>query len=60
MLEEAVNLSPNNPVVINEYCANMIIIGDSQKNMGDLDQAFMSYNEILKYKPKEFCQYFIF
>ena len=39
MLEEAVNLSPNNPVVINEYCANMIIIGDSQKNAGDLDQA---------------------
>ena len=58
MLEEAVNLSPNNPVVINEYCANMIIIGDSQKNMGDLDQAFMSYNEILKYKPKEFWPIF--
>jgi len=58
MLEEAVNLSPNNPVVINEYCANMIIIGDSQKNAGDLDQAFLSYNEILKYKPKEFWPIF--
>ena len=29
-LESAVNLSPNNPI-INEHCANMIIIADSQK-----------------------------
>ena len=57
-LESAVNLSPNNPVIINEYCANMIIIADSQKNKGNLDQAFLSYNEILKYKPKEFWPIF--
>ena len=45
-------------MLINEYCANLIIIADSHKHMGDLDQAFLSYNEILKYKPTEFWPIF--
>lgn len=54
MLQEASSISPNNPVIANELCANLFMIAESSREKGLLDDALIGYNEILKYKKSEF------
>ncbi|MFL2859625.1 MAG: fused MFS/spermidine synthase [Pontiellaceae bacterium] len=54
MLQQASEISPNNPVIANELCANLFIIAESSRERGLIDDAFLGYNEILKYKKTEF------